>query len=344
MLKGQAADKKNVVKFVGNVVSALSILFILAALFRTDFASLPVTDWRMFLPVFAAGTAAKAATVFVSALAWCLWLEFFAGRRCSRREALRVYAKANIGKYLPGNVMHYVERNLFAGRLQLSQKQLALASVSEMVSLVLAAFGVGLLFGCLGLQDTFGAVLRQLPFVREYFEAADGNGSLGRLFVIVAAAIFVTVAGVFALVWNRRSKQVRIGKRGTVSRYTVRVFAKTFFRSMLLYAFVLLVLGLLLVLCYWSMGGALSVQQALWMTASYVAAWVIGFVVPGAPGGIGVREMALTLLAAPVMGRDRIVVLSVLHRLMTVAGDLAAYLLRGKLLGRDKADERESKR
>ena len=45
-------------------------------------------------------------------------------------------------------------------------------------------------------------------------------------------------------------------------------------------------------------------------------------------GGIGVREMALTLLLAPVMGRDKIVVLSVMHRLVTVLGDVLAYFLR----------------
>lgn len=60
-------------------------------------------------------------------------------------------------------------------------------------------------------------------------------------------------------------------------------------------------------------------------------AWVLGFIIPGAPGGIGVRETALTLLLTPVTGRDMIVVLSVLHRLVTVAGDFTSYLLRKKL-------------
>ncbi len=76
------------------------------------------------------------------------------------------------------------------------------------------------------------------------------------------------------------------------------------------------------------MGGQPRLSKVLRLIAAYMIAWVFGFVIPGAPGGIGVREMALTLLLAPVMGRDKIVVLSVMHRLVTVLGDVLAYFLR----------------
>ena len=105
---------KKCLKLAGNAVCALSVLFVLSTLWRTDFDFGQVENWRMFFTVCAAGIVLKAATVFLSAGAWCLWLEFFSGRRLERRDALHVYAKANIGKYLPGNVMHYVERSLFA--------------------------------------------------------------------------------------------------------------------------------------------------------------------------------------------------------------------------------------
>ena len=134
---------KKCLKLAGNAVCALSVLFVLSTLWRTDFDFGQVENWRMFFTVCAAGIVLKAATVFLSAGAWCLWLEFFSGRRLERREALHVYAKANIGKYLPGNVMHYVERSLFAGKLDLSKKQAAAATLCEIASLVLAALFLG---------------------------------------------------------------------------------------------------------------------------------------------------------------------------------------------------------
>ncbi len=139
----KAAGIKKRVKIMGNAVSALSMIFVFAAFVRIDFDDRWITNWRVFWLIAASGVLVKTVTVFLSAGAWCLWLEYFAGRRCARREALRVYAKANIGKYLPGNVMHYVERNLFAAKLNLSQKQIAAASICEVLSIVLAAFLLG---------------------------------------------------------------------------------------------------------------------------------------------------------------------------------------------------------
>lgn len=328
-MREKAAGIKKYAKLMGNAVCALSILFILAALVRTDFDFLQVEDWRLFVPVLMAGIGLKTATVFMSASAWCRWLEFFAGKRCDRREALSVYAKANIGKYLPGNVMHYVERNLFAGKLELSQKQIAAASVSEIISLVLAAFFMGVFLAFSQMREALAEVLQKLPYVRKLSEnifgfgsTADRNPLAGRMFwVCVAAAVLA--GGIFLAVVTAR----RCRKKW---KYDVRGFFKTFLASFAIYAAVLVILGLILVGLYWYLGGRPSAGQALQITAAYIIAWVLGFVIPGAPGGIGVREMALTLLLAPVTGRDSIVVLGVLHRLVTVAGDFAAYLLRSR--------------
>lgn len=304
-MREKAAGIKKYAKLMGNAVCALSILFILTALVRTDFDFSQVTDWRLFVPVLMAGIVLKTVTVFMSASAWCLWLEFFAGKRCGRREALSVYAKANIGKYLPGNVMHYVERNLFAGKLELSQKQIAAASISEIISLVLAAFFMGVFLAFSQMREALAEVLQKLPYVRKSAAA------------ILAAGIFLTVAAA-----RRRCKKWK---------HDVRGFLKTFLASFAIYAAVLVILGIILVGFCWYLSGRPSAGQALQITAAYIIAWVLGFVIPGAPGGIGVRETALTLLLAPITGRDNIVVLGVLHRLVTVAGDFAAYLLHNTL-------------
>lgn len=313
---------------MGNAVSALSVIFVLAALARTDFDASWVTDWRAFVLACAVGVLLKAATVFLSAGAWCLWLEFFAGRRCCRREAIRVYAKANIGKYLPGNVMHYVERNLFAAKLGLSQKQLAAASACEVISLVLAALFMGACLDFAGLQKAIYAVAsRLLPVDSESFWTGKG------FWFFVPAAVFGTAAAVCLLRFLQRKRRWDAGtskpfrEKVYVKRLSER-FLPVFMKCFAAYLIVLSVLGAVLAVFYLYLGGKPGIRQGLQILAAYAAAWVLGFVVPGAPGGIGVREMALALLLSPVIGRDRIVVLSVLHRLVTVAGDFAAYLLR----------------
>jgi len=93
---------------------------------------------------------------------------------------------------------------------------------------------------------------------------------------------------------------------------------------------VLAVLGLIFVCLYWYWAGKPQAGEACLMMAAYSISWMLGFAVPGAPGGIGVREMVLSMLLSPVMDGDVIAVLSVLHRMITVAGDFLAYLLRGR--------------
>ncbi len=326
-----AAGIKKYIKFAGNAVCGFSVLFLIIALMRTEFDFSQVTNWRLFLFVFAVATVFKTATVFMSASAWCFWLEFFAKRRCDRKMALRVYAKANIGKYLPGNVMHYVERNLFAGKLHLSQKQIAAASVCEIVSLVLTALFMGTFLAFSGMRKVLLTVGEKVPVLHRLGHTLEEivSGSVfteWKVWLSFAAVILAVLASVFFSRYRKGSAKQRQIMNKMFCAADFFAWIIQFLRSFFIYAAVLLILGLTLVLLYWYLGGRPAVRQALEMTAAYIIAWVLGFIIPGAPGGIGVREMALTLLLTPVTGKDSIVVLSVLHRLVTVAGDFAAYL------------------
>ncbi len=284
------------VKYVGNAISALSILFVLSALAEIGIGLPGVSDWRVFVLPVAAGVVLKTATVFLSASAWVHWLEFYSGKGCSRKEALRVYAKANIGKYMPGNVMHYVERNLFAGKLGLSQKQIAAASMSEVASLAFSAICMGLVLAFSQVYAALCAICKSLHWNLP-LAAAFGVGAL----CIVPICLVL---------------------------YSKKGILRTFFYCFCVNCAVLLTLGAILVLIYSCWVRPPGLWQAVQMAAAYMIAWVLGFIIPGAPGGIGIRELVLTLLLSPVVGKDCIVTLGVWHRLITVLGDFAAYFVR----------------
>lgn len=61
---------------------------------------------------------------------------------------------------------------------------------------------------------------------------------------------------------------------------------------------------------------------ALEAGAWFMLAWLIGFVVPAAPGGIGVREAVLLYGAGPVIGSDGALLLAGATRLITLGGDV----------------------
>lgn len=60
-----------------------------------------------------------------------------------------------------------------------------------------------------------------------------------------------------------------------------------------------------------------------WVLAvgSYVLAWLAGLVTPGAPAGLGVREMILLLLLQGLFGAPVLALVVVLGRIVTAAGD-----------------------
>jgi hypothetical protein len=67
------------------------------------------------------------------------------------------------------------------------------------------------------------------------------------------------------------------------------------------------------------------------LIAVFALAWVVGFVTPGAPGGLGVREGLMLLMLAPVFTAASASVLVIALRVATTLGDVlilaAGFLL-----------------
>ncbi len=58
----------------------------------------------------------------------------------------------------------------------------------------------------------------------------------------------------------------------------------------------------------------------------YIAAWLVGLLTPGAPSGIGVRELTLTLLLEDLVPGESLLAAVVLSRAVTMLGDLLFFL------------------
>lgn len=69
-----------------------------------------------------------------------------------------------------------------------------------------------------------------------------------------------------------------------------------------------------------------SFPASILICASYIVAWLAGLLTPGAPAGIGIREVVLLALLSPVLGEANLLTAVVLGRLVTMAGDLVFFL------------------
>jgi hypothetical protein len=80
--------------------------------------------------------------------------------------------------------------------------------------------------------------------------------------------------------------------------------------------------------------------DVLIMTGVFAAAWVIGFVSPGAPAGLGVRELVLILALTPLCGKEVSIGLAGILRLLTTVGDGFCFLVGLLLLNKQNFTER----
>lgn len=73
------------------------------------------------------------------------------------------------------------------------------------------------------------------------------------------------------------------------------------------------------------LGAGTEISVLPLLVGAYVLAWLVGLVTPGAPAGVGVRELVLILLMNGVIGEVELLLAVVLSRLVTVGGDLVFF-------------------
>jgi len=72
-------------------------------------------------------------------------------------------------------------------------------------------------------------------------------------------------------------------------------------------------------------------QPYLFITACFALSWLAGYVIPGAPGGTGVREMVFILLCTPKMAEYEALVIIALIRLISIFTEAGIYFMAPKL-------------
>ncbi len=270
----------------------------LAAYAYKHWRQLPPLEWS---PATVSWLLAAAVLYFSSlittAMAWLCAIRTL-GASTPLRAALGVALASQIGKYAPGNVAHHIGRAALAGNRGLPLGMVAKASLMEIATAVAAsvflAGGLLLLFPqSLGLLGGAG------------IDALDGR-------MWLAFAVAGAVAGAIGLAaWLRRARRELAWGAGLASGLG---------RMLVCYGFSFLFAGV----SYYAAARAFGQSPPLMpCVAIYALAWVAGFITPGAPAGLGVRETILVAALTGSLGPAAISV-AIAHRLITALADAAA--------------------
>ncbi len=287
---------KRPLHIAGGILSVIAIVWVLYA-FGGELRNVNYSEDGVWQGLFGA-VALYVLVLVIGAFAWKGFMIGF-GETPRPWMAERHLLISQLGKYVPGNVAQYIGRVAMAANDGLSATRTGAAMVFE----TMATIAMGLLVAAVGLM--------LLPDLRA--ELADLLPNSARIailvFVVACAAIGLLIA---ARMLGRRDTTVKPLLLGKIALYS------------LIYPFSFLLLGASVQMVAGVTNPTAPVSLAL-ATTVYAAAWIIGLVTPGAPGGLGVRETVLTLGLTPILGGPAALAVALVHRALCVVGDVIAF-------------------
>ncbi len=279
--------------WVGRIGTIVAVLFLMAVVARGA-PDLPSVDFKSPMVWFGllGCVISYVAAQLIGARAWKSLLCAH-GIRLGAGLAESQLLVSQIGKYVPGNVAHFLGRFVLAEQDGVSIKTCGAATLLE-VALVLST----------GVLVVAAMFLVDPAFFTQITGGVDWGSVSGITLAVIGLIITCGVVG--SSVLYRFS-----GKTGISTRSLARVSA--------LYILNFATLGLSLWFVGSVIGGdTIPLTQTI---AVFSVAWVLGFIMPGAPGGIGVRDGVIALGMELHLGPGAGLGIAVAHRVLSVVGD-----------------------
>lgn len=298
--KGSATGLLGIAKLAISVAAVIASALFLIAAFRGSWRELGTIAAHegIFATVFLLSIGYGGA-YFLLAVAWHRILGQMARIDVPFGASAYVYCLANIAKYVPGSVFHFAGRQLLGARVGWKQADIARATVLEIGANVTAVAAI------IALAIAFSPDLVPDDLISTFWW-------LSAMPVRTAALVLLAfgIAG-FAV----------LSRTGPFLR-AVGVNGSTVWRVLALNFMFFLSNGALAMLLAAQVAGNTEIPLQTFGVA-YLIAWLAGFIIPGAPGGIGVRESVLVLLLAGHAGGEAAgLALGIGMRAVTILGDV----------------------
>jgi uncharacterized membrane protein YbhN (UPF0104 family) len=275
------------------LLAGIATSLALAILLQWD--AIRTFDWRLSWPPFVAAVCLFAIGPLVGGVSfWIVLRDLAPGARLG--PSLWVWERSFAARYIPSGALTVAVRLVERERLCASRVQMLSATAFEQLVAAAGAAAVSL-------------------------AAWSASGRRPPALAIVVLAAVLAIAGVArpAAVWWAGRRVLSGSERGSLAIVGTPALAA----ALALCVFGWLVAGT----AAWVFVVALTAGPApgfYFLLGAYTFAWLVGFVVPLAPSGLGVREATMIALLAPVLGAAPATALTVGIRLANLAGDFLA--------------------
>jgi len=292
------------IKFFGFLITAASVVY-LVFIVISEWKQISLLPEQFNVPLFAIpGALLYGLTFILMGTAWHYMLSRL-DDNITFKQSYWIFSRAQIGKYLPGNLFHYAGRQLIGKASGIKQNYLLTVNTGEIFFQVMASAAVSI------------AGFAVIPLKTEY-----------SLILTISTVAFILLI-IVILFASRFSRWLSMLSPRLESLACIRQVGSLgfFIYPMVIYTLHLLLIGTLICIAtFLTLHSELSFEQLLKFAFYYTVAWTLGFFTPGAPGGIGVREALLTAQLSPIYGYPYAVTLSLSLRFSAVIGDIILFL------------------
>lgn len=294
---------KKLMKLAGNILTVIAVVFVCKKLFNMEldyniiFSGSGIL-WTILISLV------YGCAIIIYGWPWKRYVQMITKARIPFFKVAFIMAKSNLLKYIPGNVFQYVGRNELAVRYGLKHSEVGMATFFDVATNLFAAF----VLGCIFYLEGFLKVIIQLK---------------QELSVILCIGIVVCIGLLFAL-WKQRKSFILKYLEIVRNRKNFGIICNNFVFYILN---MLINSGLYIATLILMLGMRLSSSDVYILLGAFILAWIIGFVVPGAPGGIGIRELVMTMLIPGDMDVQMVLLGLVVYRLINVLGDIIGFLM-----------------
>lgn len=311
--------KRKWYSYVGNALTIIALVFVVRKILMLDINYEIISRPKnvLYLILF---SALYGIHIFLVGISWKQLLKVTTNVSIPFEEVSLVWCRANLLKYIPGNIFQYVGRNDIAVKKNLSHIEVGFSTVLDVGMNVLGVLIIG--------------VICYMPGVKIWLNSYNPSIKINDFKVLSFIIIIFTI---LIIIFRNKFKKV-------VKKISKIFLPKNIAREMfclLYYMFWAVYTGYIFVLvCTKMVGMQLDWRQTIVILGAFLLSWIVGFIMPGAPGGIGIREAALAILLSNQFEMEMVLLGIVIYRLANIGGDFLG-LLYSQLYSKIKRRKRE---
>ncbi len=276
---------KKLVYFLGKSLGILGLIFVFYKLSQEYTLSSFTKQFILLLDILPFLLVLNFLSIIIGIYAWHSMLLQYAKRSFPYIASYYYFSKTEIAKYLPGNIFHFVGRQVLSSKLGISQVEMAKISL---------LFSVLLLTGTVLTSTFFAFLSKDIPY--------------SILTLMGLSSIIVLII----LVYMYPSFPMR--KKVSMNIYLALSVALQ---------------GIMLGMIVMYQSDSFTANLFFLCISIYTLSWLIGFVTPGASGGLGIREGTFIAIASYLqvdISADIIIFSVLLVRLINISVDVGIYL------------------